>query len=165
MRVAHVSDLHITSGPRLDDQRACLDAILADAARAEPDLWLVTGDLWGTTVPLPPLEIPMFVFVRIGGTDEKPETRPVLVVKSWGPDCVNAQLFLDGLNDDRYSQHYAFSLPEGIEGAASCYLFAPRQPEACKPSVPARTSDVVWVTSITRGPGIGQWTHEVPAIK
>jgi len=51
MRVAHVSDLHITSGPRLDDQRACLDAILADAARAEPDLWLVTGDLWGTTVP------------------------------------------------------------------------------------------------------------------
>ena len=50
MRLAHVGDLHI-GGARIEDHRAYLDAILADALRAEPDLWLLTGDLWGTTVP------------------------------------------------------------------------------------------------------------------
>lgn len=103
-----------------------------------------------------------FVFVRIGGTDEKPETRPALVVRSWGPECVNAQLFLDGGNDDRYSTGCSYNY--GTEGAQGCSLFAPRDPQACRDGFTPRASDVVWVTSITKGPGIGQWTDEAPAL-
>ncbi len=51
MRVVHLSDLHITSGPRLADHKATLDAVINAAIDTEPDLWLLTGDLWGRTVP------------------------------------------------------------------------------------------------------------------
>lgn len=51
MRVVHVSDLHVTEGPRLADQVAMLEAITDNAASSGVDLWLVTGDLFGRTVP------------------------------------------------------------------------------------------------------------------
>lgn len=51
VRIAHVSDLHVTDGPRLDDQRLAL-ARIADAMEAQrPHLIAVTGDLFGHTVP------------------------------------------------------------------------------------------------------------------
>lgn len=51
MRAAHLSDLHLTAGPRLADQTATLDAVITAALGESPDLWLLTGDLWGRTVP------------------------------------------------------------------------------------------------------------------
>lgn len=51
MRLIHLSDLHVTEGPRLDDHRATLESVVTDALELEPDAWLVTGDLYGHTVP------------------------------------------------------------------------------------------------------------------
>lgn len=51
MKLAHFSDLHLTSGPRLADQRATLAAMVDDILATEPDLVLCGGDLYGRTVP------------------------------------------------------------------------------------------------------------------
>lgn len=51
MKIIHISDLHVTEGPRLSDQRHALEGIVTDALAAEPHLWLVAGDLFGRTVP------------------------------------------------------------------------------------------------------------------
>lgn len=51
MKIAHLSDLHVTEGPRLADQAETLDGIVTDAIAASPDLWLIVGDLFGRTVP------------------------------------------------------------------------------------------------------------------
>lgn len=51
LRITGLSDLHITRGPRLDDQRAAFHAYLDAAIAWRPDLWLIGGDLTGTTVP------------------------------------------------------------------------------------------------------------------
>ena len=49
MRLVHLSDLHITEGPRLADQARIMGEIVAKSG--SPDLWLVTGDLYGKSVP------------------------------------------------------------------------------------------------------------------
>jgi exonuclease SbcD len=51
MRIAHLSDLHITDGPRLDDHRATLSAIVTAILAARPHLILLSGDIYGRTVP------------------------------------------------------------------------------------------------------------------
>lgn len=50
MKIAHLSDLHI-GGSRIDDHAATLRAVIDAALEESPDLWLVTGDLYGRTVP------------------------------------------------------------------------------------------------------------------
>lgn len=51
MRIACISDLHLTEGPRFESTRETLN-FCADIGEAENvDLWLVGGDLSGTTVP------------------------------------------------------------------------------------------------------------------
>jgi exonuclease SbcD len=52
VRLVHLSDLHVTEGPRLEDQRE----VLARLMERVIDLggchaWLLTGDLYGRTVP------------------------------------------------------------------------------------------------------------------
>lgn len=51
MRIAHLSDLHVTEGPRLEDQRETLEGIVDDALALDPHLWILAGDLYGRTVP------------------------------------------------------------------------------------------------------------------
>lgn len=51
MRLIHLSDLHVTEGPRLDDQAATLQGSVLEASKLRPDAWLLTGDLYGHTVP------------------------------------------------------------------------------------------------------------------
>jgi exonuclease SbcD len=51
MKVAHLSDLHITEGPALDDQRADLRRVVDLILDAQPDLVVLTGDYYGRTVP------------------------------------------------------------------------------------------------------------------
>lgn len=51
MRIAHLGDLHITSGARLEDHRETLTAIVDAILATEPDLVLIGGDLTGRTVP------------------------------------------------------------------------------------------------------------------
>lgn len=51
MRIAHLSDLHIHEGPRLDDQREVLTRVARQIRRRGPGVVLLTGDLYGRTVP------------------------------------------------------------------------------------------------------------------
>lgn len=50
-RLLHTGDLHLTEGPRFDDVRRVLDAIVASAREEHVDAVIVGGDLSGTTVP------------------------------------------------------------------------------------------------------------------
>lgn len=51
MLIAHTGDWHITEGPRFESTLRCLDFIVAEGTERRVDLWLVPGDLTGTTVP------------------------------------------------------------------------------------------------------------------
>jgi exonuclease SbcD len=51
MRLIHLSDLHVTDGPRLDDHLDTLDRVVSRGIELRPDCWLLTGDLYGHTVP------------------------------------------------------------------------------------------------------------------
>jgi exonuclease SbcD len=51
MKLLHTSDIHVTEGPRLDDQCGVLDAIVRSAVSGDVDLSIVAGDLAGTAVP------------------------------------------------------------------------------------------------------------------
>lgn len=51
MRLVHLSDLHVTDGPRLEDHRDTLDRVVSRGLELRPDAWLLTGDLYGHTVP------------------------------------------------------------------------------------------------------------------
>lgn len=53
IRVAHITDLHL-SPERLDEQAAILGSFATEAIRCGADLAVVTGDLWGETVPYRP---------------------------------------------------------------------------------------------------------------
>jgi len=48
LRVAHLGDLHLTSGPRFADTTRVLDWIVEDGRAHQVELWLVGGDLTGT---------------------------------------------------------------------------------------------------------------------
>lgn len=76
-----------------------------------------------------------FVLYRVGGTDETPELRPAVVVRSWSADSINAQVFVDGSNDLRHTY------PDGEA------MF----------DKPACVRGLAWKTSITRGDAVGQW--------
>lgn len=54
MKVLHLSDLHVTAGHRLEDQRTTLHNLVTRALAAQPDLVLLTGDLYGKAVPHDP---------------------------------------------------------------------------------------------------------------
>ena len=51
MKILHTADLHITEGPRLDDQIRTLGSIAEHVSEHRPDLLIVAGDLYGHTVP------------------------------------------------------------------------------------------------------------------
>ncbi len=51
IRIGHIADIHLTSGPRFDDTMRVLEWIANDGAERRVGLWLVAGDLTGTTVP------------------------------------------------------------------------------------------------------------------
>lgn len=51
IRVAHTGDIHLTDGPRFDSTLRCLRHIVADGIQQGVNLWLVGGDMAGTTVP------------------------------------------------------------------------------------------------------------------
>lgn len=51
MKALHLTDLHLTEGRRLADQEAVLRGIVEHGVRAQVDVWLLTGDLTGRTVP------------------------------------------------------------------------------------------------------------------
>lgn len=51
IRIGHTADVHLTSGTRLGDTMDVLGWIARDGARRGVQLWLVAGDLTGTTVP------------------------------------------------------------------------------------------------------------------
>src|SRR5512135_1863076 len=51
MRLVHCGDLHLTKGARFADTLACLQFVVEDGTKAGAQLWVVGGDLTGTTVP------------------------------------------------------------------------------------------------------------------
>lgn len=51
MVIAHLSDLHLTEGPALDDQATALAGAVDDVLASRPDLVVLTGDYYGRTVP------------------------------------------------------------------------------------------------------------------
>lgn len=51
MKIAHLSDLHVTEGQALEDQREDLTRIVGQVLEARPDLVVLTGDYYGRTVP------------------------------------------------------------------------------------------------------------------
>jgi exonuclease SbcD len=51
MILGHVTDLHVTEGDRLADQVAILDKIATEGIAAGVQVWALTGDLYGKTVP------------------------------------------------------------------------------------------------------------------
>lgn len=51
LRLAHLTDLHITEGPRLADQAEILEGIVRQAVQLGVQATLLTGDLYGRTVP------------------------------------------------------------------------------------------------------------------
>lgn len=51
IRIAHLSDLHLTEGPRLGDQAEDLDRVATAIQAARPHLIVLTGDYYGRTVP------------------------------------------------------------------------------------------------------------------
>lgn len=51
LRLAHITDLHITQGPRLADRAEVLDGILAQARELRVQATVLTGDLYGRVVP------------------------------------------------------------------------------------------------------------------
>ncbi len=51
MRILHLTDLHLTSGPRLADQAAVLEHVVAEAVRLQVQATVITGDLYGMAVP------------------------------------------------------------------------------------------------------------------
>ncbi len=74
MRLVHLTDLHVTAGRDLEDQRLTLRAIVTAAEKCRPDGWLITGDLYGVAVPHAPT--PM----------EREVLEPELVrMARWGP--------------------------------------------------------------------------------
>ena len=51
MIIGHVTDLHVQEGERLADQVEILGRVADEGAAAGVHLWLLTGDLYGKTVP------------------------------------------------------------------------------------------------------------------
>src|SRR3990167_1791615 len=51
MLILHTGDLHLTEGPRFADTMRCLEHVVAVGQERGVALWLVGGDLTGTTVP------------------------------------------------------------------------------------------------------------------
>lgn len=51
MRIAHLSDLHIRDGVRLEDHREVLERVVSNIICTKADLTIIAGDLTGKTVP------------------------------------------------------------------------------------------------------------------
>ena len=51
IRIGQIGDLHVTDGPRFRDTTRCIDWVIEDGARQGVQLWILGGDLTGTTVP------------------------------------------------------------------------------------------------------------------
>ncbi len=79
MRVLHLTDLHITDGPYLDDQRQVVHRIRQLVRDAEPDLALLTGDLTGHEAPHRSTPAERVLLHEL--VDELAATCPVVVVQ------------------------------------------------------------------------------------
>jgi len=78
LRIAHITDTHITDGHRLEDQA---QALLAAVERAEAEgvsAWLLTGDFYGRTVPH--RSTPAERLVLFPAVSRMAETGPVVIV-------------------------------------------------------------------------------------
>jgi len=51
IRIGQTGDLHVSVGPRFKDTVRCIDYLVEDGAKQGVQLWLLGGDLTGTTVP------------------------------------------------------------------------------------------------------------------
>lgn len=51
VRLLHLTDLHLTDGPRLPDQAAVLDHVVRQAVELGVQATFLTGDLYGLAVP------------------------------------------------------------------------------------------------------------------
>lgn len=78
MRCVHLADLHLTEGPRLEDQTAVLRDVVEQARDLKPDLWLLAGDLYGRTVPHRSTPAEREVLVR--AIAEMVDDAPVVIV-------------------------------------------------------------------------------------
>lgn len=91
MRVLHTGDLHVTEGPRLNDQEAVLDAIVESATTTSIDLALICGDLAGTAVPhvasVRERAVLAEFFQRLGGL------APVVIVRGNHDDVEDVALY------------------------------------------------------------------------
>lgn len=102
----------------------------------------------GGGAPEPDPTIGRTVLFRVGGTDEEPELRPAVVVKTWPgafDGSANLQVFIDGRNDRRWI--YPGREAEGDAGR----IFDEDQVR----------SGVAWRTSVHRGTAVGEWRWPV----
>ena len=79
MLIAHLSDLHLTEGPRLDDETAVLNRIVDGGVEEDVCAWLLTGDLYGHTVPH--RSTPRERLALFGAVRRMAEHAPVVVVR------------------------------------------------------------------------------------
>lgn len=117
MKIAHLADLHVTEGPRLEDQRDVLGRVAEQVRLATPDLVVIAGDLYGQTVPhrsTPAERGVLFPFVVALA-----RVAPVVIVQG-NHDHAEDLLGLDHLGGDwpirvsTRAETYALSTPAGI---------------------------------------------------
>lgn len=78
MIIGHTGDWHVTEGPYYVDTAWCLDRIVEDGQRQGVQLWLIGGDLTGTTVPHKATPAERNAVVRI--IQAMSEIAPVVIV-------------------------------------------------------------------------------------
>lgn len=74
------------------------------------------------------------ILVNIGNDPDGPRLRPAVVCRVWSPGCVNAQVLVDGSNDDSFLVAHFHQAPASERGTGP-----------------------VWLTSIIEGDDVGQW--------
>lgn len=106
----HVSDLHLTEGPRLEDESSTLNRIVEKGVSEDVSMWLVTGDLYGHAVPhrSTPKERLAFIPALLRMADQA----PVILVQGNHDHPEDFELF-----HELHSEHkiYAVTAAEHIE--------------------------------------------------
>lgn len=123
MKALHLSDLHIVEGDRLDEQRAVLEDIVSWGESEAVDVWLLSGDLTGRTVPH--RATPAERLVLYGALARMTAVAPVLIVPGNH----------DEARDLLSAQHVGLSIVDGgcwpvvvLDGAGSRSIETPAGP-------------------------------------